>query len=151
MQASHPGPRWLMTCVSGVLLLFACGSEPESSLKLFPVRGKLSVDGKPADGAIVTLWAINPAVKFDRVPTGYVQPDGTFAVGTTGADDGVPVGEYEVSVAWLPPDARHIFQTTGKIPASLIARKYNDPKKSGLKLIVKEEDNIVPEWQLTAK
>jgi len=128
-----------------------CSSKEASGPPLYPVRGKVLVDGKPADGAIVSLWATNPTVKFDRLPMGYCKSDGTFSVGTTELADGAPAGDYDITVAWLPQNARRIFEETGVAPPSLIAKKFNEPKTSGLKMTVKQEENLIPEWQLSSK
>lgn len=149
MELHRTRSQRLVACGAvALLLLSACSSKPEDKVTLYPVRGKVTFDGKPTEGATLTLWALKSDVKLDQAPTAYVKPDGTFVVGTTAAENGAPAGEYEVSILWFPPNARQITQSTGKMPELLLPKMYSDPKKSGLKITVREEPNDLPEFQL---
>ena len=84
-----------------------------------PVRGVVYLDGSPAAGATVRFYARDPAGK--KAPRmagdGVAEGDGSFAVSTYGAFDGLPTGEYLVTVAYdgrygAGPDRK------GQIPAA---------------------------------
>jgi aryl-alcohol dehydrogenase-like predicted oxidoreductase len=76
-------------CLLAVLLVFwaiwGCNGSPQKTL--VPVRGKLTVDGKPAVGAIVTL---HPAVDDPQAvrPTGQTRADGEFELTSYYSGDG---------------------------------------------------------------
>jgi 3',5'-cyclic AMP phosphodiesterase CpdA len=67
-----------------------------------PVRGWLFVDGAAAGGATVSFY--QPAGDGRKAPRfvgdAIVEGDGSFVMSTYGAFDGVPVGEYLVTVAF---------------------------------------------------
>lgn len=135
--------------VGASLALLTPLSCSSSRRKLYPVRGKVLFDGKPAEGALVTLYARDNSDPMEVAPRGHVKTDGSFTVGTFKPEDGAPAGEYKVTVMWFPPDARERLQD-GRLPNKL-PPAYSDPSTSGLRIQVKEEANDVPPFQLTAK
>jgi hypothetical protein len=130
----------------GLLCGISCGPRRR---KLYPVRGKVLFEGQPAEGALVTLHALDASDPMEVAPRAYVQAGGSFAIGTYASGDGAPAGEYKVSVVWLPPDARE-RALSGSFPTKLPA-SYSDPKTSGLRGEVKEQPNEWPAFQLTAR
>jgi hypothetical protein len=131
-----------------LLLLNSCSSK--DGVKLYPVHGKVMFNDKPTEGALVTLYAQNPASKMSQVPTAYVKADGTFAIGTLEPEDGAPAGDYKVSILWFPPDARARSAEGGAV-ANLLPANYGSPTTSGLQIQVKEQPNEVPAFQLKSK
>jgi hypothetical protein len=136
-------------------------SKTEDRREVFPVKGQLFVDKKPAAGAIVWLHdvellggapgvpgAVDPTVRANEPrPRGIVQEDGSFEVSTYGTGDGAPVGRYRLAIFWTknsgPGDDGGI---------SLLPVRYQDPKNSDLPIIeIKSEPNILPPLYLTAK
>jgi Calcineurin-like phosphoesterase len=67
-----------------------------------PVRGWVFVDGAAAGGATVSFYL--PAAEGKKAPRfvgdAIVEGDGSFVMSTYGAFDGVPAGEYLVTVAF---------------------------------------------------
>ena len=111
----------------GILGLFGCSRN-------VPLTGTVvfSDDGTPVPRGIVVLST--PTF----VAQGSIQPDGTFTIGSTGIDDGLPRGTYTVTVLgvgevyYTPgPDGR---QNEHRTP--LIDLKYEDEATSGLSFIV---------------
>src|SRR5689334_21354157 len=79
-------------------------SRDANQLPVFPVIGHVSVNGQVPSGAFLVLHPKNGtgvAPNGEAVhPRAVVKPDGSFVVGTYGADDGAPSGEYSLTVEW---------------------------------------------------
>jgi hypothetical protein len=84
-----------------LILVSACSSGKR---KLYPVRGSVLLDGKPAEGAAVALHALDASDPMKEFPQGLVKADGSFALGTYVPGDGAPAGEYKVILSWVPED-----------------------------------------------
>jgi hypothetical protein len=143
---SHFTPRGFLLLGLGLAMLFclACGSGKR---KLYPVRGKVVCDGKPAEDAIVTLHALDASQPMAQVPTGRVKADGSFAIGTYEPEDGAPPGDYKVIIIWLPPDALARISPDGRLPNKL-PDLYSDAKTTPLKIHVDEGPNELPPYDL---
>lgn len=128
-------------CFSVVLLTtaFGCKSDQPESAKVYPARGSVYYNGKPAAGAIVRVHGVE-----GTMPRGIVQKDGSFTLTTYNASDGVPSGRYRVSVYW-----RQQGQEDGDEGPFLIPERYSRPESSGLEIEVKPEaQNDLPPFQL---
>src|SRR5688500_17124213 len=106
MQATRCGR--LCAVLLAALSLLGCADKYEFE-PVFPVSGSLLVGGKPAAGAMVTF---HPALESDnpraRRSIATVAADGAFAMTTYYPADGVPPGDYVVTLNWpseLPPGA----------------------------------------------
>jgi hypothetical protein len=129
------------------LALLCCLACSSGKRKLYPVRGKVLCDGAPAEDALVTLHALDASQPMSQVPTGRVQADGSFAIGTYEPEDGAPPGEYKVILIWLPPDALARISPTGRLPNKL-PDLYSDAKTTPLKIHVAEGPNDLPPYNL---
>src|SRR5262245_35874294 len=118
--------------------------------KVYPVRGTVLCDGKPAEGAEVALSALDASQPMKEVPRGRVKADGSFAIGTYAPEDGAPAGEYKVLILWLPPDAGENFMKTGRYPNKL-PDEYGNPMTTPFKVQVKEGPNDLPPYELSTK
>jgi predicted small lipoprotein YifL len=99
-----------------------CGSKGPV---LVPVSGKVLVNGKPAEHAIVVL---HPVTASDQPkPRGTVATDGSFTLTTNVTGDGAPPGEYRVTVEQWLAGAKADDPPTSRLPA-----KYAKPETSGL-------------------
>jgi hypothetical protein len=89
-----------------VLLLVAavdagCSRSPVPNRKaVIPVSGKLLASGKPAAGAVVCFHPVNDPGPRALRSNAKVEQDGAFVVTTYAKGDGVPEGEYVVTVYW---------------------------------------------------
>src|SRR6266566_9793244 len=106
-MAGRPKSR-IVSRLLGISLLMvlcpACGKRQAFYL----TQGKVFVDGKPADGALVVLHPVADAGPEAIRPSGKVGPDGVFTLNTYIAETrtttpGAPAGEYIVTITWLPP------------------------------------------------
>ncbi|MEX2358737.1 MAG: hypothetical protein WEE51_10425, partial [Pirellulaceae bacterium] len=85
--------------LSSLLLLGAgCTSQPEWQTETQPVHGMLTINGKPAKGAVVTLHPKGEDIDIrESKPWGVTDENGTYRLRTYTKDDGAPVGEYQAT------------------------------------------------------
>jgi hypothetical protein len=135
-------------CPAGLLVVLALtlATSGCSSGKRYKVTGKVLVNGQPAAGAIVVLTPTGNPGTMDRKPSAVAGADGTFALNTLAADDGVAPGDYLVTVTWPGKPV------SGGRPKGLggdderattpdqLRGKYSDPQQSGLKVTVEPRD-----------
>ncbi len=103
--------RIAIRAVSGVALAVAsfvgCGSGDETeSIKLVPVTGVVSLNGKPVEGASVTFTP-NAGSKPNTPGSDMSGPEGTYKLMYRGRS-GVTPGKYKVTVSktFEPADAK---------------------------------------------
>jgi hypothetical protein len=121
-----------------------------AQLPVFPVKGKLVMDGKPMAAALIVF---NPVVKF---PAGTAQlhphatadENGEFTVSTYGAGDGAPAGDYKITISWKGEDAADLTdggraEVDEKAPAV-----FQNARTSRIRVKVKEEPNTLQPWDL---
>ena len=91
----------LLLLVGGALFLAGCSAGGLAKKTCYPVKGELTVGGKPAEGATVMFQPrdANPADWSAGYPRATVGADGRFQVSTYGENDGAPAGEYDVTIA----------------------------------------------------
>jgi hypothetical protein len=89
-----------MLCLMLVLVTVAGCSRGPARLDLVEVRGKLLVNGKPAPGAVVCFHPQAPIAGGNAVPFGTVDQQGSYRPGTYVTADGLPAGDYAVTVIW---------------------------------------------------
>jgi hypothetical protein len=114
-----------------VLLLAGCGRKPGEVM--YPVKGRITLDGKPLPRGSVSL---RPASGLPgHQPTGVIEPAGEYTIYTNGRQ-GAPPGGYKVVVfateATTSPDGT----ARPGLPKSLIPIRYNQPDQSSLRLDV---------------
>jgi hypothetical protein len=137
------GPVLANIMLDGVLpenLTLPDTSEPVTPLDrkvTHPVRGWVYVDGVPAGGATISFYA--PATTAGKSPRfvgdAIVDGDGSFVMSSYGAFDGVPAGEYVVTVSF---DGRYapVGDRKGWVPI-----KYSKANDTPLKATVKSGKN----------
>lgn len=135
-----------------LLLAPCCGCQKKEPLggpraTTVPVIGKALIDGKPVLGTSIILVPTDRA-QYDAVAsssgkpvpsaTAYVEPDGTFKIGTYVSGDGAAPGEYVATFEWGTPRA-----LTGEYSGDKFRGKYKDPKKSQITVKVPESGGPV--------
>ncbi|MCI0460787.1 MAG: hypothetical protein L0Z62_27880 [Gemmataceae bacterium] len=133
----------LFACGLAVVAIPACG---QSGPKLHPVRGKVTVRGKPAAHALVFLHRVGRTDPSEPVPYGQVGNDGQFVLTTRKDGDGARPGDYVITVYW--PDMSKPEDGNGQRPDALNGA-YDKPAASKLKAVVKAEENTLPPLDLT--
>lgn len=82
-----------------VAALTGCGEAATSKAQ---VKGKVTVNGEPVKGGTIV---IAPAIGSGELASGDVQPDGTFVMSTSKANDGAPIGKARIS--YKPPKVEY--------------------------------------------
>ena len=137
--------------LSAVALLVAangCGSGSS----LVPAKGKLTVDGKPAEGASVLFHpAAGPPAKIGAAAVGA---DGSFALSTDG-QLGIEPGSYDLSVVWPDPSVKPTEQQKmmGNVEPGpdLLKGKYMTKERAKLKVEVKSDTRELAPIDLKSK
>src|SRR5438309_11518461 len=99
----------VLSCLAG------CGDAAPPRAPVHPVTGKVLVNGRPAEKAMVVFHPLGTADPRALKPLGTVGADGTYRLTSYLTGDGAPEGEYAVTVVWpggpppkapddLPPD-----------------------------------------------
>lgn len=132
--------------LAAVTLAAAVGCGGTKEVPVFPVSGKVTVNGKPATGAQVLFQPVGGSADGTR-PNAIVGKDGTFALTTRAKDDGAPAGEYKVLVVWRvsvgnPDDG----QTRNALP-----EKFNDPAQTPLTATVPTAPTTLEPFEIAAK
>ena len=124
-------------CVASVsFVVLACSllaGCSESGPALLPVKGKVTIDGKPAtEGGVTFRSTQNEMVQL----VGAIGPDGTYIM-MHKRDEGALAGEYKVTVLVTEtpkaPDGNY-----NGLPKTMSNRKFADPKTTPLKVEVKD-------------
>jgi len=139
-------PRTLRA-LGAALVALCCCSCGDGTVKVYPVRGSVTFNGKPTPGATVVFHLTERAAnKSERppLPSGEVQEDGSFTLRTHPYGGGAPAGEYRVAVVWLD---RARQGSDGTVPNKLPGR-YANPETSGLKAVVKAGSTELPPFEL---
>lgn len=107
-------------------VVVGCSSETASPVKTYPASGKVTLNGRPLEGATVNF--IPADGKGSSV--GTTDKDGMYKLTTYRSDDGAPAGQYKVSIvkydAANPPPAA----TTGPPPNEIDFSNYAPPSNS---------------------
>jgi hypothetical protein len=113
---------------------------------VFPVKGAVFFEGKPAAGAVVVLHPLSPQPAGTPLPHAQVAADGSFVLTTYVTGDGAPAGDHAVAITW-----KQKTEYAEQEGPDLIPSYFGDPKRSGLKATVRAEVNDLPPFRLTRK
>ena len=115
------------------------GSAPPYPTKpVQPAGGKILMAGKPVAGAYI-VFASGSGPK-DRVHADAIsEADGSYRLSTYGPFDGIPVGEYEVTVIQPKP----FYDDSGRFGPNQLPAHFADVKTSGLKGVIKPGQNTL--------
>jgi len=139
---------WCVLVLS--LFVLSCSSQTKHA-ELYPVRGKVLFNDKPAAGVQLTLHADKKTESYSGATS---ESDGTFNV-TTDGEPGAPEGDYTVTMVWMqvkpPPDVKKgetISMTLVTDPVDKLKGKYSTPGKSAFKIKVDKGNNDVPPFKI---
>ena len=127
-----------------MIVLPACGNGRKT---VYPVHGKILVDGKPAPDAVV-MFHPNFEDPNRVMPFGQADAEGNFAISSYVNGDGAPVGEYIVTFEWR--ERSGLLKNNFEGPDRLKGRYY-DPKKSNFRVTVEKKKHDLPPFELTSK
>ncbi|MGE3637216.1 MAG: hypothetical protein AB7G28_01570 [Pirellulales bacterium] len=123
-----------------VALVSGCSSEAPR-LPVFPVKGKVTYKGQPADGAQVVLFPVNTEVAAEIAPSARVQKDGSFAITAYDSGDGAPEGDYVVTLSWRKVVKDKAGDYAGP---NVIPKQYGSAATSPVKVSVKGAPTEIP-------
>jgi hypothetical protein len=133
-----------------------CGGSGPKEIPTVPIRGSVRFKGKPAAGAIVVLHPTGGAQDLMTLrPQAECDAQGCFQVRTYREGDGAPVGDYRVSIVWPTPSRDFWGVPLHEIPPAertvgpdRLARRYENPDRSGLRIAVGPDPTSVPPFEL---
>ncbi len=132
-----------LAVAASALVCSSCGSSG-----LYPVTGKVLVNGEPAVGATVAFLRKESADPFkESNPQGVVGEDGTFTLVGPGGD-GAPPGEYVVLVEWKEGAGTKRGRAPALNAPDRLKKKYLDPNKPLLTATVEAKANALPTFEL---
>ncbi len=157
--------RMLALLVAVMTAAVACNQALQGRLPVYSVKGRVLYKGSPLAAALVVFEraeTVPPRSSRDSAPaagtgpvraTGRTGPDGYFELMTYQGNDGAPAGEYRVGISSTPPHSESgIFSnspgTVLKGNPDVLRGRYADPRSSGLRATVNEQDNELPPFQL---
>lgn len=82
-------------CIS----LFGCGPAASPKAKLYPVKGRVTLNGKPLKGCTLSLVTIKAAPGADDVYIGKLNDEGQFELASISGKAGAAVGKYRVTLS----------------------------------------------------
>jgi len=131
--------------VGGLVLVAGCAKSGE---KLYPVKGKISVDGKPADGAILLFHPQGGG----QVSTATADANGNYACVHNTAP-GIPTGKYTITVSWPDPAKRNAPVSMGATPdiPDLLRSRYAVRDRSDMSVEVSASTTELPTIELSTK
>jgi hypothetical protein len=126
--------------------LLGCGDD---RLSVYPVSGKVSVNGQPAEGATVIFYTQNTDLRRPGVPIpkGTVAADGTFKLTTYQDGDGAPAGDYAVAINWMQV-TKPSNDPEQQVEVDRLGGRYSTPDKSGLTAKIEATSNELPPFEL---
>ena len=147
VQRNIPSRDLCCAVLLATAALAGCGPD-YNHMPVFPVSGSLFVANKPAAGAMVTF---HPADKLNdpRAQRSFatVEEDGSFHMTTYFPADGVPPGEYVVTLNWpgeLPPTAHPT-----ELPPDRLRGRYFSPSKPYTRVTVEEKPNELEPFRIS--
>lgn len=121
-----------------ILTLVGCG---DGKIARHPVEGKVLVNGKPVEDAMVVFCPVGGSDELQKVrPAGKTDANGNFVLTTFEKEDGAPAGEYQVMIRW-----------EGNSGPRAPGKQYANPKKSGLTATVKSEKTTLDPFELSVE
>jgi hypothetical protein len=134
----------LLFCTMTVTLALACSSCGHSP-SLYPVTGKVTVNGTPAAGATVIFQRQGAELMNEQTIMGIIREDGSFSLVSGRSGEGAPPGEYDVFVQW-----RHRTERPkGPLGTDRLKGHYADRNHPRLHALVKAEPTDLPPFDLT--
>lgn len=147
MDVNHVVPRLGPAAALFLALSIGCGGRDDGRVAVYPVSGKVLVNGQPAAGATISFFPQSEdSQPVDLpVPSGLVDESGNYMLRSYVEGDGAPAGEYRVTVVWPapPPPNATVFDTPDRLRG-----RYSDPGTSGLTATVGERSTEVPPFDL---
>jgi hypothetical protein len=143
--------QMMLACLT-LLVLPGCGGGGGPSL--VKAKGKLSVDGTPASGAILLFHPESSS--GGNVASAIADESGMYSP-LTGVDEGIAEGEYRVTVVW--PDPKFKSGSEGvkfgvaesKDPPDLLKGRFVAKDKSKLTVVISKSNVELKPLEISTK
>jgi hypothetical protein len=138
------GRRWGPTRLGWLVAVFmaalaGCSGE-KGRVPVFPVSGKVTVQGEPPQGALLVFHPEQRGGEEALRPTAKVKEDGSFQLTTYDGDDGAPAGDYIVTVQWNKLVKKGSDYSAGP---NVVPPAYAKPETSPWKVNVAESGKVL--------
>jgi hypothetical protein len=134
------GWRGIVACASLVLGGCSTAAVPKDAVPVFPVRGALTYQQRPMNGAVITFHAKDPRLTARATAA----ESGEYALTTYYASDGAAPEEYVVTIHWPQENSR---PTPGDpdppLPPDRLKRAYADVGTTKLRATVRAQPNTI--------
>ncbi len=147
-------PKVFVSIFLCLLFIFVsgCGSDGLPIQPTHPVKGSVTLNGKPVENVTVVLQPVDTkAFKMNERPQGKTNAQGEFTIFTYKEGDGAPAGEYKVGVALIVLNDSGDDLVKREKTATFIPYKYQKPETSGLTVTIKAGANQIPPFDLMSK
>lgn len=152
LPASVLGPaNWrlpVFVCFGLMLISIGCGDKAKPWEKVVPASGQITFEGKPVEGAQITLTPVSGEFPNTVRPSATSITGGTFILGTYGATDGAPAGEYKVSAVWFKTVNSGGSMVRGD---NVLPGKYANADTSGITVVINDTETNIPAIDLKRK
>jgi hypothetical protein len=125
-----------------LLAVTACS---DGRKKVYPVRGTILVDGKPAPDCFIMFHPPEDGDPKRVMPFAQADADGRFAMCSYVQGDGAPVGEYIVTFEWK--ERSGLLKNNFEGPDRLKGR-YSEAKKSPFRVTVEPKPQELKPFEL---
>jgi hypothetical protein len=110
----------LGTLTALALLVSLSGCSGGGGFAVAPVRGKVTFDGQPVQGGVITFRPVaaqaDAAREAGKPASAEVGNDGTFVLSTYGSQDGAVVGRHQVTYTPVSKGAESYEDTPAPSP-----------------------------------
>ena len=140
-------PRHSLTGISLFLLMGLIGCAKEGPV-CYPVRGQVSLNGKPLAEALVVLHSLDGRVEGGQQPIATTDDQGRFSMSTFATGDGAPRGHYALTVELRAP--RAVGEEVIRSGPNLLPPRYGSAKSSRFRYEIVDGENDLPPIRLSA-
>lgn len=127
--------RWLFLSALLAVLISLTSCRNDGRLPVYSVKGKVLVDGKPVKDAFVHFYPRDTVGQGTPCPSAQTDENGEFALSSYVSGDGVPPGEYDVTVTW--PVRFNPLSTNWE--GDKLKGRYSDRKKPWLQVTIEKK------------
>lgn len=125
------------------LMLAGCSQKKDWQAEVQPVSMQVTINGVAPQGAFLMFNPLgDPFDTRGAVPTGYVTDDGNVIFNTYSQGDGLPEGEFAVTIKWLSDPMK--FDSVDRLNGAFL-----DVKRPAAVVEVKRGDRELPAIHLT--
>jgi hypothetical protein len=121
-------------------ILTGCGKKARELPVRHPIRGTVTYNGQPIEGATVTFWSVPVATDNWRAvrPIAVVEADGSFAPNSYAEQDGAEAGQYALTI---------IYRASRASP-DLFGGRYSNPNQPIATVNILPGENVLPAIEL---